>query len=240
MKLPPEVRLVAHRGASAYAPESTRAAFLKARDLGAPDVETDLRMTLDGRIVLCHDENLLRYGHGPLQAEKLHSAELKELDAGSWFSAEFASERFYFLDELISDFGTSLGFDLELKGLSPELPAQALAAAERVIDQTTFISFSIDQLARAREASQKAILGYILESYDTTNFDRCAKLGIQELCLCVTELDERVARDILRQFQRLRVWGFPRERTVALALVEKALDCGCRGITVDNPDWFER
>jgi glycerophosphoryl diester phosphodiesterase len=48
----PQLRIVAHRGASALAPENTLAAFAAALDLGVATVETDIRATRDGELVL--------------------------------------------------------------------------------------------------------------------------------------------------------------------------------------------
>jgi glycerophosphoryl diester phosphodiesterase len=50
----------AHRGASAYCPENTMASFVRALELGASGIETDVQMTKDGRLVLIHDESLER------------------------------------------------------------------------------------------------------------------------------------------------------------------------------------
>ena len=87
---------IAHRGARAYAPENTLAAFVKAREFGCDMVELDIRMSRDGVIVVHHDESLQRCTniaeHLQEQAEAkvwdLNLAELQELDAGSWFLRE--------------------------------------------------------------------------------------------------------------------------------------------------------
>jgi len=82
--------VAAHRGASRLAPENTIAAFEKALALGAPGIELDVQMTSDGHLVVFHDFTLDRTtnGSGPL---KDHTwASLRTLDAGEWFSPEFA------------------------------------------------------------------------------------------------------------------------------------------------------
>lgn len=86
------VGIVAHRGAAALAPENTLAAFRIAIEQGAEFVEADVQLTADGVPVLMHDPKVDRTtnGHGPLAA---HSFEqLRALDAGGWFSPEFAGE----------------------------------------------------------------------------------------------------------------------------------------------------
>ncbi|MFF7708137.1 glycerophosphodiester phosphodiesterase family protein [Pseudomonas sp. NPDC007930] len=113
----PHPAVIAHRGASFDAPESTRASYLTARDLGADYLEMDLQRTKDGVLIALHDENLTRTTDiatryperkdQPVSAFTL--AELKALDAGSWFNAayperarpKFAGLQVLTLDEII-------------------------------------------------------------------------------------------------------------------------------------------
>ncbi len=84
---------IAHRGASAYAPENTFSAFDKALSLGVDQVELDVHFSEDGHIVVIHDDNLDRTtnGSGPVSGHTL--AQLRSLDAGSWFGPEYGGER---------------------------------------------------------------------------------------------------------------------------------------------------
>ncbi len=93
--------VVAHRGASGHAPENTLAAFRRAVELGANFIETDLQLSRDARFVAIHDDTLDRTtsGHGPIHGLAL--AELRELDAGSWFGPQFAGERIPTLEEIL-------------------------------------------------------------------------------------------------------------------------------------------
>jgi len=92
---PENIRVAGHRGHSAGAPENTLGAFRKARELGGEGVtcETDLAMTRDGELVLIHDDTVDRTtdGHGLVRG--MSYSELSRLDAGGWFSQEFAGER---------------------------------------------------------------------------------------------------------------------------------------------------
>ena len=77
--------IIAHRGASAYAPENTMASFRLARAQKARGIELDVHFSADGKIVVIHDFTLNRTGgaDGPVAAKTL--AELRELDFGAWF-----------------------------------------------------------------------------------------------------------------------------------------------------------
>ncbi|MDH0292977.1 glycerophosphodiester phosphodiesterase [Pseudomonas sp. GD04087] len=109
--------VIAHRGASHDAPEETAPAYLAARDLGADYLEADLQRTKDGVLVAVHDDTLERTtdiakvfpGREKAPVSQFTLAELKRLDAGSWFNAtyperarsKYAGVRILTLDELI-------------------------------------------------------------------------------------------------------------------------------------------
>lgn len=91
----------AHRGASGRCPENTLAAFSKALELGATGIETDVQLTADGRAVLIHDESLARTTGLNKLVKETDFAELQTLDAGSWYSPAFGSERIPTLEQLL-------------------------------------------------------------------------------------------------------------------------------------------
>jgi glycerophosphoryl diester phosphodiesterase len=131
----PIKRSVAHRGASAYAPEHTAAAYRLAITQGADYVEQDLAVTKDGALVCLHDDSLERttnvedvfpekattdaQGRKRWLVADFTLAEIKRLDAGAWFDARFAGERVLTFDEAIDLVGSSAGLYPELK--SPAL-----------------------------------------------------------------------------------------------------------------------
>lgn len=93
--------VIAHRGASAYAPENTMSAFKKALDMGAGGIELDVHLSKDGRIVVIHDERIDRTSNGKGMVRDFTLDELKNLDFGSWFSQEYAGERIPLLEEVL-------------------------------------------------------------------------------------------------------------------------------------------
>ncbi|MFG2118706.1 glycerophosphodiester phosphodiesterase [Streptomyces sp. NPDC048710] len=96
-----EPTVIAHRGASAYAPENTLASIDKAAQLGFSWVENDVQRTKDGQLVVIHDDSLLRTtnvedvfpGRAPWKVKDFTAAEIARLDAGSWFSPAYAGTR---------------------------------------------------------------------------------------------------------------------------------------------------
>lgn len=107
---------IAHRGASSLAPENTFTAFDMAIESRADGIEFDVQLSKDHIPVVIHDENLDRttMGRGPVN--KLTLAELKKLDAGSWFAPQFKNEKIPTLDEVLNKYKNSLEiFNIELK-----------------------------------------------------------------------------------------------------------------------------
>ncbi|MEA3375544.1 MAG: glycerophosphodiester phosphodiesterase family protein [Chloroflexota bacterium] len=107
---------IAHRGASAVAPENTLAAFEKAAQLGADGIELDVRLCADGVPVVIHDASVDATTDGSGRVAGMTLAELKQLDAGSWFGPAFAGERIPTLAETVATVGDQLLLNFELKG----------------------------------------------------------------------------------------------------------------------------
>jgi glycerophosphoryl diester phosphodiesterase len=141
--------VVAHRGASAYAPENTVPAFLLAAEQGATFVEFDIQRTTDGALVLLHDTTLERTTDVeevfPDRGRRVQVkgewrtqwsladftlAEVRRLDAGRWFDARFAGTRVPTFAETIAAVKGRTGLFIELKApeLYPGIEAEILAA----------------------------------------------------------------------------------------------------------------
>ncbi len=113
----PKPFVCGHRGASGHAPENTMAAFRLAQKMGATWLEFDVQLSADGIPIILHDDTLERTTSlaQPLKPSDLTRDELKELDAGSWFSDEYRNERLPTLDEVLQEFGQVMGLNIEIK-----------------------------------------------------------------------------------------------------------------------------
>ncbi|MGW5880476.1 glycerophosphodiester phosphodiesterase [Nocardiopsis terrae] len=119
---------VAHRGASGYAPENTLAAIDEAHRLGARTVEVDVQLTSDDHLVLMHDTSLDRTtdvaevfpGRAPYEVADFTLAEIRRLDAGSFFGDEFEGEPVPLLAEALDRLHV-LDMNLLLEVKEPEL-----------------------------------------------------------------------------------------------------------------------
>ncbi|MEK7396246.1 MAG: glycerophosphodiester phosphodiesterase family protein, partial [Candidatus Poribacteria bacterium] len=98
-----DVVFIAHRGASGkgHSPENTIAAFREAINIGADCVECDVHCTKDGQVVVMHDSTLNRTTNKKGTIAEMTLEEVKQADAGSWFSSLFTGERVPTLGELL-------------------------------------------------------------------------------------------------------------------------------------------
>ncbi|WP_250564253.1 glycerophosphodiester phosphodiesterase [Sphaerisporangium fuscum] len=118
------IMYVAHRGASAHAPENTIAAFTLASRQHADMIEFDVQETKDHQLIVIHDPTLTRTTdvekvfprRAPWRVRDFTLAEIRKLDAGSWFSSRYRGERVPTLRHLLSTMrGRGLGLLLEIK-----------------------------------------------------------------------------------------------------------------------------
>jgi glycerophosphoryl diester phosphodiesterase len=175
--------LVAHRGASAYAPEHTLAAYRLALEQGADFVEQDLAVTKDGALVCLHDATLERTtdvesrfpdrsttdpatGARRWLANDFTLAEIKSLDAGGWFDPKFAGERVPTFEEAVALVRGKAGLFPELK--SPAVYRARNVSMERLVARALT---ALDLVATARGPR-----GLILQSFDVETLKTMAGL----------------------------------------------------------------
>ncbi|WP_409276335.1 glycerophosphodiester phosphodiesterase [Neobacillus sp. SCS-31] len=124
---PNKILNVAHRGASGHAPEHTLPAYELGQKMKGDYIEIDLQMTKDGELIAMHDETLDRTTNGTGLVKDFTLAEIKQLDAGSWFNekypqyakSEYVGLEVPTLQEVIETFGSGARYYIETK--SPEV-----------------------------------------------------------------------------------------------------------------------
>lgn len=171
---------IAHRGANSLAPENTLAAFRKAVELGSDGFELDVQFSKDGKLVVIHDEKVDRTTNGKGLVKDLTLAELKELDAGSWFGPEFLKEKIPTLDEVLGEFhGADLHINIEIKSgivLYPGIEKAVLAQVKerRREDSVLISSFNHYSLADCHKLNPEVRIGilYVAGLYEPWNYAR--------------------------------------------------------------------
>ena len=127
-------KIFAHRGASAYAPENTMAAFSLAVHQGADAIELDAKLSADGYVVVMHDDTVDRTTNGTGRVSSLSLAELQKLDAGSKFPPLFKSEKVPTLEEVYETLGRKILINVELTNYSTpmdDLPDKVIALVKK-------------------------------------------------------------------------------------------------------------
>jgi glycerophosphoryl diester phosphodiesterase len=145
--------ITAHRGASADAPENTRAAFELAWQQHADAIEADIHHSGDGQVVCIHDDNLKRVAGVDKRVGDLTLEELRRCDVGAWKHEKWRGQRILTLAEVLALVPAGKRIFIELK-TGPQIvePTQAAIAASKVKpEQITFISFHDDTIRACKQ-----------------------------------------------------------------------------------------
>jgi glycerophosphoryl diester phosphodiesterase len=275
---------VAHRGASAYAPEHTLAAYRLAIEQGADYVEQDLQVTRDGVLISMHDTTLERTtnveevfpdrartvdGAKTWPVSDFTAAEIKRLDAGSWFHAKFAGERVPTWQEAIDAIRGKAGVFPETK--EPELYAGRGFDMEALVLQvlrhsgldrpgadarTPVIiqSFSPSSLQRLRAKGVRLPLVLLISDRDPGRDAWLSDEGLKKargfadgigpakaLLLADPSLARRArALGFSITPYTFRSAGLPAGQTVRAEMARFLYEIGVDAVFTDNPDQFPR
>lgn len=175
-------RIIAHRGSAATCPENTLPSQEVARRGGAVWIEDDTHPTKDGVPIVMHDDKVDRTTDGKGAIRSLTLAEIKALDAGSWFSPVFAGTRVPTLEEQMADLyakGGNLLLEIKSEHSVEEL-ANVVAIirkynmTERVIAQ----SFTVVSLERMYQVAPEIPLGLLTSNIDSNLEEVCKRLHL--------------------------------------------------------------
>jgi len=207
-------QLIAHRGASGYAPEHTAAAYRPAMEQHAEFVEPDLAVTKDGVLICLHDDALKRTTNAaevfpqrePWLANDFTLEEIKRLDAGSWFKPAFAGQRIQTFQEAIDLVRGKAGLYPELK--SPEL------YRSRHVDQVKLFVDVIRKNGLDKPESLKTT-PVIIQSFDEEAVRRVAKELPSIPRVLLVERDGDVSEPRLRVIKTFATGVAPEKSLVA-------------------------
>jgi glycerophosphoryl diester phosphodiesterase len=246
-----------HRGASAYAPENTIAAYDLALMLGADSIELDLHMTADGELVIFHDEILGRTaGAGGLASGSILEkrwSDLRCLDAGTWFNElfpgyarpEYSDVRIPRLEDVFARYGSGITYFIE-----PKHPPSLCGLEERLLDVVdrcgishsvgqrpvvVIESFSQKSLQRLRALEPSVQLVQLFREYATSAAMRSYLVAIPEYAVGIgpwaKTIDGALVRAAHEHELKVFTWTVndPHE-------IETLLELGVDGIATDHPD----
>ena len=228
----PGFLITAHRGASGLAPENTIAAILEAIECGANYAEIDVHLTADGQVVLMHDDSVNRTTDGTGNIWELTLEELEGLDAGSWFSEEFAGEPVPTLRDVIRLASGKIKLNIEIK-VTPEEPEVASAVVgiirtENFGRSCMITSFDRQTVEEVRRIAPDIITGLIFGS----DYPADVMEGEWEVLSCNQEIVNQNFVNRAREAGKLvHVWTVNDEMAM-MRLIDLKVD----GIITDYPD----
>jgi glycerophosphoryl diester phosphodiesterase len=223
--------ILAHRGASAYSPENTFAAFDLAREMGAPAVETDVRVTRDGTLVILHDATVDRTTNGRGPVADLTLAEVKALDAGGWFDPRFAGQTIPTLAELLTRYGAAYPVCIEVKALGIERQVFDAVATADLAFAPTFTAFEFETVENLCCLAPAAEVGYLTHAFDRPTIERTKAAGARQICPKAADLTPALIDAARETGLAVRAWGVGDD-----ALLELAISLGVDGLTTNWPD----
>lgn len=180
-----DTHVIAHRGASAYAPENTMIAFSKAAQLGAKWVEFDVKLAGDGTAIVFHDDCLDRTTNAKGWVSDYPYSYLRTLDAGAWFKPIYAGERiptFHQVLEFIVAAGLRANIEIKANPGEEEQTVKAVLSETKKwfappYQPVLFSSFSLRSLQLLRQQSPDCAIGFLMEEWVADWQRICADLG---------------------------------------------------------------
>lgn len=201
------MQIIAHRGASASAPENTVAALRQAWREGADGAEFDLRLTRDRRIVVIHDDRTLRTTGRDVFVEQLSLREICELDAGSWKGSEWRGERIPDLRTLVAAAPPGKQLFIELKCGPEALPELREVLQGR--SGVSFVGFSLETMGQVKAAFPDGKVFWNVEYAGAVDrlIDDARRTGLDGLGLSDgPAVDESVLRSVHDAGLQLFAW----------------------------------
>lgn len=244
--------VIAHRGASALAPENTLAAFQKAIEDEADGIEFDVRIARDGVPVVFHDANLKRIAGRENTVSSFTSEKLRTFDVGFWFNlknSKKANEKFAF--ETIPTFAQSLDFlkdykgllYVELKGTDGEISVLAqnvcdLIAKSSLFPQIIIKSFQLEGIATAKKLLPGIRTAALFEPKIPASFltkrslliDKAKEFNADELSLHYSLATEKLVREAKERGLSTIIWTVDRK-----IWIKRALNLEIKAVITNNP-----
>lgn len=241
--------IIGHRGASRHAPENTLASFRLAWDQGADGIESDFRLTADGRIVCIHDATTARTASENLCIAESSLDELRRLDAGSWKGTAWAGAVIPTLDEVLAALPSGTWFFIEIKS-GPEIisPLENVLRTSGVSpERIRLLSFSAELIAELKQRLPDWKCCWLSDYRHTLLNNRWSpsrdevfatldRIGADGLASANRAILDRAMVDMLKETGReLHVWTVDN-----LTAARHLCDLGVTSIMTNRPGWLRQ
>lgn len=237
--------VIAHRGANKYAPQNTMHAFKKAYEIGCDGFETDVHITKDGKIVICHNYTIDETSNGKGKISDMTLDELKGYDFGSYYSKKYEDTQLPTLDEFLSFVETTDISVLNIEIKSPKEKETAIvketikAVKEHdLFDRLLISSFDPRLLIEAKTIDSKCKTGFLYSPKSPTLLQmiwrqlRFTKsIGCDAVHPHYSFVNKKFVEDAHKMGIKVNPWTVNNP-----FIIDKLLSYGVDGIISDLPD----
>lgn len=247
---------IAHRGASGHAPEHTMSAYQLGKEMHGDYIEIDLQMTKDGILIAMHDEKVDRTTNGSGKVKDMTLADIKKLDAGSWFNAaypekaqsQFEGLQVPTLEEVIEAFGKNSRYYIETKapdvypGMEKELvrilKKHKLTSQNAQSSKIIVQSFSRESLLKMNKLAPAIPLVQLISYSEPAVISDAELDDIKKYAIGVGMNHKRIDRAYVEQVRNHGLLIHP--YTVnKRSDMERLIDWGVTGMFTNYPDVLE-
>ncbi|MCM1365075.1 MAG: glycerophosphodiester phosphodiesterase [Faecalibacterium sp.] len=243
----PHINVISHRGANKYAPQNTLPAFEKAVSIGVDGFETDVHITKDEQLVLCHNYTIDETSDGKGHISKMTLDELKRYDFGRYFSDRYAGTRIPTVDEFLSFVETADISVLNIELKSPKENETAIVSEtirlvkeHNLFDKLLISSFDPKLLVEAKQIDENCKTGLLYSPDKKTVYkerllsrpvDFAKSIGADALHPHNIFVDKRYVLQAHEAGLMVNPWTVDSVRAI-----EKMIVCGVDGIITNFPD----
>ncbi|MBQ7820850.1 MAG: hypothetical protein IJ391_01015 [Clostridia bacterium] len=225
----------AHRGASQYAPENTLSSFYLGLLQNANGIETDVRRSKDGELILFHDDTLERVAEISSRVNDLTLHELKQIKIYKTPNIGFY-DRIVTFREFLEHFASyDINFAIELKDNGIEADVLKLTKEFGIMEKTTFTSFAFDYLKNIKDADKSARIGWLIVNPDEQSVERLLEIGGEEIAPKAENITKELMQMLRSKNLGVRAWGVSNTE-----LMKKMCELKVDGMTVNFPDLLQK
>ena len=216
--------IIAHRGASAHAPENTMLSYQRAVEFGAQMIELDVHETLDGFLVCIHDSTVDRTTDGSGEVHRFTYKELLDFDAGE-------GERIPLLEDVINYASGKTHVNIELKVIGMEKKILDIVERYDMLQDIMFSSFLHGSLVAVRDLSELAATAILAEKTK----DNLVNFALDYKANAINPHHALVSRELIQDAHNVGLKVYPWTVNDSQTMM-KLFDIDIDGLITDFPD----